>query len=109
MSLLIALLIGAFVGVFTDWLIHGGFYDAFLNSLLGIIGSIVGLAVYFFVLASAQTSIGLFSLPSALCSVIFALIICLTVNGLQAIAPKRVAQSHVEQDPIDEEENQDQI
>jgi uncharacterized membrane protein YeaQ/YmgE (transglycosylase-associated protein family) len=104
MSLLIALIIGVLVGISVDFLMHGAIYNLLLNSMIGIAGSIIGLAIYFFFFNFAQNSIALFSVQSALCSVIVALIATLLVDGLQAITPKRAShQTHIEEDPIDED------
>jgi uncharacterized membrane protein YeaQ/YmgE (transglycosylase-associated protein family) len=106
MSLLIAIIIGITAGTAVDFFLHGHVYNLLLNSVAGVSGAIVGLAIFFFFFNFAQTSIGLFSLPSALCSLILALIAAFAVDAVQSITPKRTQQSHVEEDgPIDAEED----
>jgi uncharacterized membrane protein YeaQ/YmgE (transglycosylase-associated protein family) len=103
MSLLVAIIIGVAVGLLVDFFLHGHVYNFALNSLVGIVGSIIGLAVFFFFFNFAQASISLFSYTSALCSLIAALIITFAIDGLQSIAPRQINKSHVEEDSVDED------
>jgi uncharacterized membrane protein YeaQ/YmgE (transglycosylase-associated protein family) len=103
MSLLIALVVGIAVGGGVGFLLIDNIDYLLMSTLMGVVGSIVGLAFYYFLLASAETT-ALFNLPSLLCSVIGALIFVLLFNGLHRIMPKRAAhESHVEEDLIEED------
>jgi uncharacterized membrane protein YeaQ/YmgE (transglycosylase-associated protein family) len=105
MSILIALTIGLIVGGVGGFIFRGGPDELFINCLAGIVGSIIGLAVFYFGINQAGTSVGLFSPISSLCSIISALILTMLFNGLQSITPKRLAnQSHVEEDGLEEED-----
>jgi uncharacterized membrane protein YeaQ/YmgE (transglycosylase-associated protein family) len=91
MSLFIAIILGIIVGGVTGRFIQGELDGLLLNVLSGISGSVIGLAIYFFFLNFGQTSFALFSLPSALCSVIGALVVTIVFDALQRAIGSKVA------------------
>src|SRR4051794_13552393 len=82
MSLFIALFIGIAVGAGGSFFLTRNSDLLFINTLVGIVGSILGLAFYYFFLSGGLADAGLFSLPASLCSAIGA---CLGVLGFSSL------------------------
>jgi uncharacterized membrane protein YeaQ/YmgE (transglycosylase-associated protein family) len=66
-----------------------------LNIMAGVVGSILGLAIYFFVSGNLD-NLGLFSWRGTVCSLIGAIIAVTLFDGLHRLAPKRAA--HIDTD-----------
>jgi len=103
MSLLIALVIGVAVGASAGFLLREDADLLFMNILVGVVGSITGLAFNFFVLSAYATD-ALFSWPAILCSIIGASCSVLLFDVLHTLVPKRAAHNNTtEEAPIKED------
>lgn len=87
MSLLIALLVGAVVGLALGYWLLDNYDFLLLNILMGVVGSIIGLGIYYFGLRDTNDD-SLFNMVGLLCSIIGALLAVLIFDGLHHVAPK---------------------
>ena len=96
MSLLVAIVIGVLIGAAFAWFTDKSVDLLFINSLFGVAGSIIGLAVYFVGFQDANSS-SLLSLPGLLMEIIGALIFVQTFSLLHKVKPKKVAHEDTEE------------
>ena len=103
MGLFVTLLVGIVVGGGFGFLLMDNIDFLLLNVILGVAGSILGLGIYYFLLAGTHET-SFVSLPSILCSVITAMVLLLIFNGIHKLMPKRTVHAdHAEENPIDED------
>jgi uncharacterized membrane protein YeaQ/YmgE (transglycosylase-associated protein family) len=79
-SLLLALLIGAGIGVIAGVVLLEDIDTIVLDIILGVAGSVLGMAIYYFLLAGTGDN-GLFSVPAILSSTIGAGILVTILHG----------------------------
>jgi uncharacterized membrane protein YeaQ/YmgE (transglycosylase-associated protein family) len=82
MEILIALVIGVVVGLSSQLLIGKDTNTVAFNVLVALCGSLLGLGVYYFILADGAVSGGLINGPAVICSAIGALVCMLSFSAI---------------------------
>lgn len=85
MSLLVALVIGVLVGGGAGFFLFGHLDLIFLNMLLGVAGSILGLAAFYLLAVGNNATASLFSGAATVCSILGAFLVVLTFTGIHRI------------------------
>lgn len=88
MSILLALFIGAVIGVIAGFILREGVDHLIINAVLGIAGAVFGLGLYY-LNSSAGTEGSLFSGRGILCSLVGALLFVLLFNLLHKSLPQK--------------------